>query len=262
MNILMIGDIVGKNGRLVVNKLLPSIKKKYNIDFVIANGENATHGKGLIENHYQYLLNSGIDVITLGNHYNSKSEIADYINGAEYLIRPYNLKVDFPGVGTSIYEVNGYLIRVTNLLGCAFMSEEVNSPYEALENIIKNEEHADIHIVDFHAEATGEKQSLTWAMDGKVSAIIGTHTHVQTRDYRILPNGTAMMSDVGMCGPYNGVLGTKKETVIKKLWLNEKSRFEIDDKDDSLFNAVVLTIDGNSGKCEKITPIYLIENHI
>ena len=142
------------------------------------------------------------------------------------------------------------------------MSEEVNSPYEALENIIKNEEHADIHIVDFHAEATGEKQSLTWAMDGKVSAIIGTHTHVQTRDYRILPNGTAMMSDVGMCGPYNGVLGTKKETVIKKLWLNEKSRFEIADKDDSLFNAVVLTIDENSGKCEKITPIYLIENHI
>ena len=124
LNILMIGDIVGKNGRLVVNKLLPSIKKKYNIDFVIANGENATHGKGLIENHYEYLLNSGIDVITLGNHYNSKSEIADYINGAEYLIRPYNLKVDFPGVGTSIYEVNGYLIRVTNLLGCAFMSEE------------------------------------------------------------------------------------------------------------------------------------------
>ena len=122
------------------------------------------------------------------------------------------------------------------------MSEEVNSPYESLENIIKNEEHADIHIVDFHAEATGEKQSLTWAMDGKVSAIIGTHTHVQTRDYRILPNGTAMMSDVGMCGPYNGVLGTKKETVIKKLWL--------------------LTIDENSGKCEKITPIYLIENHI
>ena len=257
MNILMIGDIVGKNGRLVVNKLLPSIKKKYNIDFVIANGENATHGKGLIENHYEYLLNSGIDVITLGNHYNSKSEIADYINGAEYLIRPYNLKVDFPGVGTSIYEVNGYLIRVTNLLGCAFMSEEVNSPYESLENIIKNEEHADIHIVDFHAEATGEKLSLGWAFDGKVSAILGTHTHVQTNDLRLLKNGTLYMSDIGMCGPYNGILGSTRENVIKKTWLGVPTIFGVEDNDDEyIFSACSITIDEDTKKIVDFKNIY------
>lgn len=261
MKILMIGDIVGKNGRKIVNELLPKIIKKYQIDFVIANGENATHGKGLIENHYNYLINSGVDVITLGNHYNSKSEISSYINGADQLIRPYNLKVDFPGVGSAIYDVDGYHIRVTNLLGVAFMKEEVNSPYEALKNIIENEEPCDIHIVDYHAEATGEKQSMAWAFDGKISALIGTHTHVQTHDARILPNGTALMCDVGMCGPYNGILGTKKELVIKKLWLNEKAIFEIDDNDDSLFNAVVLDIDENTGKCQKITPIYQIETH-
>lgn len=262
MKILMIGDIVGKNGRNVVKKLLPTIKNKYGIDFVIANGENVTHGKGLIENHYHFLLDAGVDVITLGNHYKSKSEIENYINGANYLLRPYNLKEDFPGVGTAIYEINNCTIRVTNIMGSAFMREEVNSPYEALKEIIEKEEKADIHIVDYHAEATGEKQSIAWAFDGKISALIGTHTHVQTRDARILTNGTALMCDVGMCGPYNGVLGTKKELVIGRLWQNSTKPFEIDDKDDSLFNAVVLDINENSGLCEKITPIYLVENHI
>lgn len=261
MKILMIGDIVGKNGRRVVNKLLPNIIKKYGIDFVIANGENVTHGKGLIENHYNYLLNSGVDVITLGNHYNSKNEISSYINGADQLIRPYNLKVDFPGVGTAIYSVNDYEIRVTNILGKAFMREEVVSPYEAIKNIIENEEKADIHIIDLHAEATGEKQSIAWAFDGLVSAIIGTHTHVQTHDARILPNGTGFMCDVGMCGPLNGVLGSKKENVISTLWLGESKPFIVEDDDDSIFNAVVLDINEESGKCENIFPICLIENH-
>lgn len=258
----MIGDITGKNGRNIVAKMLPSIRKKYNIDFVIANGENATHGKGLIQNHYEFLLKSGVDVVTLGNHYNSKSEIVNYINGANYLLRPYNLLNEFPGVGTAIYEVNGYTIRVTNILGSAFMREEVKSPYFSLKEIIEKEDRADIHIVDYHAEATGEKQSIAWAFDGQISALIGTHTHVQTHDARILPNGTGLMCDVGMCGPYNGVLGTKKELVIGKLWLNEKNVFSIDENDDSLFNAVVLQINENTGLCEKIIPIYLVENHI
>ena len=261
MKIMMIGDIVGKNGRQVVKQVLPDLRKKYDIDFVIANGENATHGKGLIEHHYQFLLDSGVDVITLGNHYNSKNEIKNYINGASYLIRPYNLKIEYPGVGTALYDIGDYKIRVTNILGQAYMSEEVNSPYDAINEIIDKEECADIHIIDFHAEATGEKQSLAWALDGKVSAIIGTHTHVQTRDARILPQGTAIMCDVGMCGPYNSVIGTKRELVIKKIWLKERVVFDVDDKDDSLFNAVILEIDENSGRCEKILPIYMVVNH-
>ncbi len=259
MKILMIGDIVGKNGRQVVKNVLPKIIKKYNIDFVIANGENATHGKGLIENHYNFLVNIGIDVITLGNHYDAKNEIENYINGAEHLIRPYNLKNEFPGCGTAIYDVNGYLIRVSNILGSAFMRTEVLSPYDSIKFILEKEEKADIHIIDFHGEATGEKQSIAWAFDGLVSAIIGTHTHVQTNDARILPNGTAFMCDVGMCGPYNGVLGSKKENVISTLWLKEPKPFIVEDNDDSIFNAVVIDVNEEDGKCRAISPIFLVE---
>lgn len=262
MKILMIGDIVGKCGRNTVRELLPKIIKKYQIDFVIANGENVTHGRGIIENHYHQLLDMGIDVVTLGNHYRSKSEIDEYINGADQLIRPANLKCEIGGVGSAIYEVNGVTIRVTNLLGQAFMLEEANSPYDVLKEIIEKEEKADIHIVDFHAEATGEKISLAYAFDGQISALIGTHTHVQTRDAHILENGTALLTDVGMCGPYHGVLGTKKEPVIARTWLHQKAIFEIDDKDTPLFNAVVLDINENSGLAEQISPIYIIGNHI
>lgn len=261
MRILFIGDIVGKNGRNCVSEMLPKIRKKYQIDFVIANGENATHGKGLIENHYHKLIDSGVDVVTLGNHWNSKSEIEDYINGAQFLVRPANLKDCNVGYGTAVYEINGYTIRVTNLLGLAFLNEEVYSPYDVLKNIVENEERADIHIVDYHAEATGEKQSLAWAFDGKISALIGTHTHVQTRDARILTEGTGYMSDVGMCGPYNGVLGCKKEAVINRTWLGKNEFFEVDDKDESLFSGVVLDIDDSSGLTNEIIPIYLINNH-
>ncbi len=262
MRVLFIGDIVGKNGRKCVTELLKKVKKKYNIDFVIANGENATHGKGLIENHYNHLINAGIDCITLGNHYDSKNEIRNYINTADSLIRPANLKNEYPGVGTAIFHLEDYSIRVTNLLGVAFMTCEVNNPYEVLKAIIENEEKADIHIVDFHAEATGEKQSLGYFFDGKVSAFIGTHTHVQTRDARILPNGTAFMCDVGMVGPSNGVLGSRLEQVFAKTWLGGTAIFEIADDDVPMFNAVVIDIDENSGLANEIIPISILDNHI
>lgn len=262
MKILFIGDIVGKSGRTIVMNNLPSLIKKYNIDFVIANGENATHGKGLIENHYNQLLKAGIDVITLGNHYNSKSEINEFINGADYLIRPYNLISEFGGVGTSVYEVGDIRIRITNLLGEAFMLEEVNNPFDSLKSIIDNEEKADIHIVDFHAEATGEKQALAWAFDGQVTAVIGTHTHVQTHDERILKKGTAFMCDVGMCGPYNGILGAKKDVVIGRLWNKEKIRYEIESEKGTVLNAVIINVDENDGTALSIKSITLFDEHI
>lgn len=259
MKILFIGDIVGKNGRNIVKKVLLDIRKKQAIDFVIANGENATHGKGLIHNHYEQLLNMGIDVVTLGNHYLSKSEIKDYIGGADYLIRPYNIKNDLQGSGTGIFTTDGFKIRVTNLLGTSFMHEEVLNPFDCLSEIIDSEEKADIHIVDFHAEATGEKQALANAFDGRVTAVLGTHTHVQTRDLRLLKHGTAFISDVGMCGPYNGILGCKKEVVIERLWRNKEIRYEIAEDDDSLFSAVLLTINDSSLMVEETRAIYLVE---
>ena len=259
MKILFIGDIVGKVGRRMVKEKVPYFVNKYNIDFVIANGENATHGKGLIKHHYDELLSSGVDVITLGNHYDSKNEIRRYIDRVDRLIRPINLLHEYPGVGTEIYDLDGVTIRVTNLLGSAFMDENVNSPYLAMLNVLQDDEMANIHIVDFHAEATGEKQCLAYALDGKVSAVLGTHTHVQTCDAKILPKGTAFISDVGMTGFADGVLGDTVESVVPKIVYGEKSKFTPPDEGRGLFSAVVIDIDEQTGAANSIFPIYFEE---
>lgn len=245
----------------MVKEYLPNIVDKYNIDFVIANGENASHGKGLLRHHYFELIESGVDVITLGNHYDSKKDIRGYIDRVDRLIRPLNLLNEYPGEGSAVYDVNGVSIRVTNLLGSSFMKEEVNNPYYSLLDYLSNqEEKEDIHIVDFHAEATGEKICFAYAFDGKVSAVIGTHTHVQTRDARILAEGTGFISDVGMTGLYDGALGFDKDSVVNKLMYGNQSKFSIPEEGRGLFSAVVLNIDERTGKCIEIFPIYQVEN--
>ena len=258
MKILFFGDIVGQVGRNAIKHNVEKLVKKYQVDFVIANGENATHGKGLIEKHYNELIDAGVDCITLGNHYLSKDRINDYINEATNLVRPLNLLNDFGGVGSQTFIVNGITVRVTNVLGTAFMKEEVSSPYAALKELIDNNEDEDsIHIVDFHAEATGEKACFGYAFDGLVSAVIGTHTHVQTNDAKILPNGTAFITDVGMCGAANGVLGFEKNSVINKTLFGSTNRFDLDTNDVEMINAVILEIDEISKKCVEIFPIKL-----
>ena len=238
---------------------LPSLVDKYHIDFVIANGENTTHGKGLLRNHYQELIDNGIDVITLGNHYDSKNDIRRYIDRSDRLIRPLNLLHPYPGEGSIVYDLNGVSVRVTNVLGSVFMSEEVNNPYYSLIELINNEEKANIHIVDFHAEATGEKLCLAYALDGKVSAVLGTHTHVQTRDFKILENGTAYISDVGMTGFADGALGFDKDTVVNKIVYGNQSRFDLPSEGRGILSAVVIDVDDYTGKSKEIFPIYLLE---
>ena len=250
----------GKVGRRMLKERIPYYVNKYEIDFVIANGENATHGKGLNRNHYFELLDAGVDVITLGNHYMSKSEILRYINNVDRLVRPCNLLKEFPGEGSVVFDVNGVSVRVTNLLGSAFMDEEVNSPYYSLLNILSEEEPATIHIVDFHAEATGEKQAFAFALDGKVSAVLGTHTHVQTNDAHILPNGTAFISDVGMTGFADGVLGCTSETVVGKLIYGKQTKFQVPDEGRGIFSAVVIDVNEMTGLANQIFPIYYLEN--
>ncbi len=260
MKILFIGDVVGRVGRRLLKERIPYYVEKYEIDFVIANGENASHGKGLTRNQYFELLDAGVDAITLGNHYMSKSEILRYINQVDRLVRPYNLLKEFPGEGSVVFEVNGVSIRVTNLLGSAFMNEEVNAPYYSILNLLSEEEEpATIHIVDFHAEATGEKQSLAFALDGKVSAVLGTHTHVQTNDAHVLPRGTAFISDVGMTGYADGVLGSTAETVVNKIIYGQQSKFQVPDEGRGVFSAVVLDIDDITGLANQIFPIYYLE---
>ena len=251
--------MVGRVGRRMLKERIPHYVEKYDIDFVIANGENASHGKGLTRNQYFELVDAGVDAITLGNHYMSKSDILRYINQVDRLVRPYNLLKEFPGEGSVVFEVNDVSVRVTNILGSAFMNEEVNAPYYSILNLLAEEESATIHIIDFHAEATGEKQSLAFALDGKVSAVLGTHTHVQTNDAHVLPNGTAFISDVGMTGFADGVLGCTKETVVEKIIYGKQSKFQTPDEGRGVFSAVVLDIDDITGLANQIFPIYYLE---
>ena len=260
MRILFIGDIVGRIGRRMVKDYLPGLVDKYHIDFVIANGENASHGKGLLRHHYFELIESGVDVVTLGNHYDNKKDIRRYIDQADRIVRPLNLLNEYPGEGSVVFDINGVSIRVTNLLGSAFMKEEVNNPYYSLLEYLEGaEEDANIHIVDFHAEATGEKICFAYAFDGKVSAVLGTHTHVQTRDYRVLDGGTAFISDVGMTGLYDGALGFDKNTVVSKLMYGSNVKFDIPEEGKGLLSAVVLDVNDYDGKCNEIFPIYFVE---
>ena len=259
MRILFFGDIVGEVGRKAVLNNVEKLSKKYQIDFVIANGENATHGKGLIERHYLELIDGGVDCITLGNHYLSKDQILDYIDDATALVRPLNISKRIGGEGSVLFNVHGVLVRVTNILGEAFMHEEVASPYYSLKQLIDSLGNEDsIHIVDYHAEATSEKIAFGYAFDGVVSAVIGTHTHVQTNDAHILEDGTGFICDAGMCGDPNGVLGFEKHSVMNKTLFGEKSKFEIDVNAEQMVNGVVIDIDESTHKCREIFPIRLI----
>lgn len=216
MNILFIGDVFSGVGRQLIDDYLQEIKKKYQVDFVIANGENVTHGKGISKNHYDELLNLGVDCITLGNHAFDQKEIFDWIDTANFLVRPANFSRYVPGVGSRVFEVNNTKIRVTNIIGRVFNGGIVNHPIEIMSDIIEEDE-SDIHIVDIHADATAEKICFGYEFAADLSAVIGTHTHVQTADERILDGDCAYITDVGMCGPFNQSIGIEKENVLYKM---------------------------------------------
>ncbi len=258
MNIIFLGDIVGRVGRNAVKEQLPSLKLRYNADFVIANGENATHGKGLSIKNYRELISYGIDCITMGNHYLRVSEVITCNEQYPNMVRPYNMNKAIPGVGTRLFTKNNKTIRVTNLMGRTFMQGFDTNPFDDLNDII-NSTYQDIHIVDFHAETTGEKMCLAYAFDGKVTGVFGTHTHVQTNDERILKNGTAFISDAGMCGLHDSILGVLPKGVITKTWTNLPSKFEIPESGNYQLNGVFIQIDDITNKPIKIEKINIIE---
>lgn len=259
MKILFIGDIVGRVGRDIVKKKINDFVEKYGIDFVIANAENATHGKGLIRRHYDELIEAGVDCITLGNHYDCKNELSRFIDEVDNLVRPANLVREYPGSGNAVFLVGNTLVRVINILGSAFIKEEVSSPYICVKEILESEE-IKINIVDFHGESTSEKYCHGYAFDGQISALLGTHTHVQTRDARVLPKGTAYISDVGMCGERESVIGFEKDSVVQKVIFGSENKFALSEKANGLFSAVVLNIDETTGLCREIFPIYYQED--
>ncbi|HHV59938.1 MAG TPA: TIGR00282 family metallophosphoesterase [Clostridiaceae bacterium] len=247
MNVLFIGDVVGNPGRRAIKELLPELKREYSIDFCIANGENAAGGSGITYVVAQELYKSGIDAITMGNHVWSKKEIFSFIESDTKIIRPANYLEGLPGKGSAVISNNNGKIGIINLMGRIYM-EPVECPFRTADKeveILKNS--VRIIIVDMHAEATSEKTALAWYLDGKVSGVIGTHTHVQTADERILPFGTGFITDVGMTGPYEGIIGVKRNTVIEKFITFMPARFELE-KGKIQLNAVVLEIDDSTGK--------------
>ena len=223
-NIVIIGDVVAKSGRLLLAEQLPLICEQHQINFVIVNGENVTHGKSLSYRHYRWLKELGVDVITSGNHIYDRTEVLDYINQVDSLLRPVNLAPLLPGPGTLVRRVCGKRIRVTNLVGQIFM-DPANNPFASFESILAHSAPTDIHIVDFHAETSSEKLAFATCYDGKLTAVVGTHTHVPTCDERVLPHGTAFITDLGMTGNYASVLGVEAQTIIDRLRLGVKKRF-------------------------------------
>ncbi len=257
MRIIFIGDIVGKGGRNAVKALLPSIINKFKLDFVIANGENAAGGFGITEKIANDLFNIGINVITTGNHVWDKKEFIPEISKIDRIIRPSNYPPGVPGYGSVVIQTNnGIKIGVLNLSGRVFMSN-IDCPFrKGMEEIKKLKEQTNIIIVDFHAEATSEKIAFGYYVDGNVSAVIGTHTHVQTADEKILPGGTAYITDVGMTGPVNSIIGIEIDQIIQRFLTNMPMRFEVA-KGDCTLSAVILEINEETGKATAIQRLQL-----
>ncbi|MBQ9673122.1 MAG: TIGR00282 family metallophosphoesterase [Ruminococcus sp.] len=227
MRILCIGDVVGKAGCEFLRSKLPSFKKIKGIDMTICNGENSSDGNGITPASADFIFKSGVDVITLGNHTFRRKEFYSYLDSKEYIIRPANFPDGTtPGKGYCIFDMGRFSVAVINLMGNSFMENVLNCPFRTMDKILKEVEDCKIKIVDFHAEATGEKRAMGFYLDGKVSAVFGTHTHVQTADNEILPNGTGYITDVGMTGTINSVLGVKPEIIISKLRNKLPERFD------------------------------------
>jgi metallophosphoesterase (TIGR00282 family) len=252
LKILFIGDIVGKPGRRAILRLLDNIKNSYQIDFVIANAENASGGFGITPDVLRELFDYGIDLLTSGNHIWDKREIIPKLDEEKRLLRPANYPIENPGTGSVVFQTEAdENIGVLNLLGRIFMNS-IDCPFKtAIEEVKKLKARANVIIIDIHAEATSEKMAMGWFLDGKVSAIIGTHTHIQTADERVLPEGTAYITDVGMTGAMDSVIGMNKDIIIERFLTQRPQRFKVAKRDIQL-NAVIIDINPKTGKSNSI----------
>ena len=252
MRILFVADLVGDDAVSLIVDLLPRIKRFYKVDFTIVNGENAHQGKGIVPKQVERLKNSGVDILTSGNHIwdPRKRDVLEKYAG--YLIRPLNYPEGNIGLGAYVVKMeNGLKVAVMNLQGRSFMYS-INCPFRAAEKEVRRlRSETPIIFVDFHAEATAEKQALGWHLDGKVSAVVGTHTHVQTADERILPKGTAYLTDAGMTGPVDSVIGMDTQKAIDRFILQSHVYYSIA-KNNIRLNGVLIDVDESTGKASAI----------
>ena len=257
---MFIGDIVGSLGRDTLIDNLPKLKDKYAPQIVIVNGENAASGKGITEKIYRDFLTNGVHAVTMGNHVWDNREIFDFIDEAKYLVRPENLPIGTPGRGVQFIKYNQVEIAVINLIGKTFMNP-CEDPFQHAERIVSDiRKRTPFIFVDFHAEATSEKQAMGWFLDGKVSAVVGTHTHIQTSDNRILPKGTATITDVGMTGPYDSVIGMDKDIILKRFTTYLPQKFEVITKGRAVLSGVCIDLDDKTGLAKKIERILINED--
>jgi metallophosphoesterase (TIGR00282 family) len=257
MKVILIGDVVGKSGRKAVKALLPQVVDKYKVDFVIANGENAAGGFGITEKVAMELFQCGVHVITGGNHIWDKKEAVNYLDREKKVLRPLNYPPSVPGFGSIVYRFNdGTQIVVVNIAGRVFM-QNLDCPFRTMERELENLKEVSRNIVvDFHAEATSEKLAMGHFLDGRVSAVLCTHTHVQTADEKVLAGGTAYITDVGMTGPENSIIGMDKDVVFGRFLTQMPIKFETA-KGDAVFSAVVVDMDLHTGKSLAIKRIQL-----
>ena len=244
MRLLFVGDIVGSPGRHAVESLLPGLRERHEPDFVVVNGENSAGGLGITSKIARNLYRIGVDAITLGNHTYRHAEVYDFLDSDDRIVRPANYPKGNPGKGHTIVEKDGMRLAVVNLSGTVFL-DAARSPFAEVDAILAElRGKADHVLVDFHAEATSEKVAMGWYLDGRVTACVGTHTHVPTADARVLPGGTAYITDVGMTGPRGGVIGVEKELAVKRFLTMMPVKFETA-SDDPWLNGVLIEADGD-----------------
>ena len=258
INVLCIGDIVGKPGRSALVEHLPGIVASHSIDCVIVNAENAAGGSGLTEKIYDKLLNCGTNIITLGDHIYKKREIIPVLERSSQMAKPANLSTHAAGKTYTLYRTaKGPVVAVVTLLGRIFMRQPANCPFAAIDELLpKLKQQADIVIVEVHAEATSEKVALGYYLDGKVSLVFGTHTHVQTADEKIMPRGTGYITDIGMTGPHYSVLGRNVENVVKSMRTQMPFMYDIA-REDPRVSGIMATIDSNTKQTEMIRRMHL-----
>lgn len=260
MKVLFIGDIIGKLGRSVCDVVLPPLKEELKPDLIIANGENAAHGYGINLKGYNELRELGIQAFTMGNHVWDKKELIKELDKMPLVVRPANYPAGAPGPDYLVLEIGKTKVAIVNLLGRVFM-QCLDCPFQAIDRLLPEiKKRADIVIVDIHAEATSEKMALGWFLDGRVSAVLGSHTHVMTADERILPGGTAYLTDAGLVGSRDSVIGMNKEQILKRFTSQLPEKFEPTESGPGLFNAVLVTIDEKNGRATGIQRIVKTTN--
>ncbi len=264
LKILLVGDVVGSSGCDTFQRYVHLVKDKYKIDAIIVNGENsAGDGRGITVKGMNFFKHNKVDIVTSGNHIWAKREIYQYLNENKDLLRPANFPSECPGTGVTTFTVGHFTVGVMNLQGRIFMREQVSCPFKAADTALTYlKSRTNIILVDFHAETTAEKLALGYYLNGRVSAVVGTHTHVQTADSRILDRGTAYLTDLGMVGALNSMIGMQKDSIIHSLITQMPVRFVVETEGPMVFSGAVVEVDTNTGKALSIDRVYLVDNGI